>query len=62
MGDRGVDLGHSRRGEGAEGETGDGGRRFVASEPVEKGGEDGQGARIPVVLPESWKLRIARVR
>ena len=30
-------------GEGTEGETGDGGRRFVASEPVEKGGEDSQG-------------------
>ncbi len=27
---------------GAEGEAGDGGRRFVASEPVEKSGEAGQ--------------------
>ena len=34
--------GDDRRGEGAEGEAGDGGRRFVASEPVEKGGEDSQ--------------------
>ena len=29
---------------GLNGETGDGGRRFVASEPVEKGGEDSQRA------------------
>ena len=29
-------------GEGTERETGDGGRRFVASEPVEEGGEDSQ--------------------
>ena len=28
---------------GTERETGDGGRRFVASEPVEKSGEDRQG-------------------
>ena len=62
VGDRGGDLGDGRRREGAEGEPGDGGRRFVASEPVEKGGEDGQGTRIVVVLPASWKLRIARVR
>ena len=27
---------------GLNGETGDGGRRFVASEPVEKSGEDSQ--------------------
>ena len=44
MGDRGADLGDHRCGEGTERETGDGGRRFVASEPVEEGGEDGQGA------------------
>ena len=43
MGDRGVDLGQGRCGEGTDGEPGDGGRRFVASEPVEKGGEDRQG-------------------
>ena len=42
VGDRGGDFGDRRRGEGTEGETGDGGRRFVASEPVEKSGEDGQ--------------------
>src|SRR5271169_2522108 len=42
VGDRGGDLGDPRRGEGTEGEAGDGGRRFVASEPVEKNGEDGQ--------------------
>ena len=34
--DRGVDFGDPRCGEGVERETGDGGRRFVASEPVEK--------------------------
>ena len=39
---------------GLSGEPGDGGRRFVASEPVEKGGEDSQRGRIRVVLPESW--------
>ena len=39
-------------GEGTERETGDGGRRFVASEPVEKGGEDSQRGRgSSVVLP-----------
>ena len=42
-----------RRGDRAEGETGDGGRRLVASEPVEKGSEDRQRVRIMVVLPES---------
>ena len=41
VGDRGGDSGR-RRGEGTEREAGDGGRRFVASEPVEKSGEDGQ--------------------
>ena len=30
---------------GLSGETGDGGRRFVASEPVEKGGEGSQRAK-----------------
>ena len=35
--------GTHRRGEGIERETGDGGRRLVASEPVEQTGEDGQG-------------------
>jgi hypothetical protein len=42
-------------------EPGDGGRRFVASEPVEEGGADSQSERIVVVLPASWMLRIARV-
>jgi hypothetical protein len=40
--DRGAELGESRRGEGTECETGDGGCRFVASEPVENTGKDGQ--------------------
>ena len=42
VGDRGGDFGDPRRGDGTEREPGDGGRRFVASEPVEKSGEDGQ--------------------
>ena len=42
VGDRGGDFGDPRRGDGMGGEAGDGGRRFVASEPVEKNGEDGQ--------------------
>jgi hypothetical protein len=41
VGDRGGDFGDRRRGEGTEREPGDGGRRFVASEPVEKNGEEG---------------------
>ena len=40
--DRGGDFGHRRRRERTEREPGDGGRRFVASEPVEKSGDDGQ--------------------
>ena len=35
-----VISGDRHCGEGTERETGDGGRRFVASEPVEKSGED----------------------
>jgi len=42
VGDRGADFGERRRGEGADCETGDGGRRLVASEPVQKSGEDSQ--------------------
>ena len=42
VGDRGGDFGDPRCGHGTEGEAGDSGRRFVASEPVEKNGEDGQ--------------------
>ncbi len=42
VGDRSAELGDCRRGEGTEGEAGDSGRRFVAPEPVEKNGEDGQ--------------------
>jgi hypothetical protein len=35
MGDRGVDYGERRRGDGTEREPDYGGRRFVATEPVE---------------------------
>jgi hypothetical protein len=38
----GVDFGDPRCGEGTEREPGDGGRRFVASAPVEKSGEYGR--------------------
>jgi hypothetical protein len=44
VGDRGGDFGDPRCGEGTEGEAGDGGRRFAASEPVEKSGEPRQRA------------------
>jgi hypothetical protein len=54
MGDGGRNLGDRRCREGTEREAGDGGRRFVASEPVEKSGEAGQRARIVVVLSELW--------
>jgi hypothetical protein len=40
--DRGGDFGEPRCGEGTEREPGDGGRRLVASEPLEKSGEDRQ--------------------
>ena len=62
VGDRGGDLGDRRCGEGTEGEAGDGGRRFVASEPVEKCSEVASGTRIVAVLPDSWKLRMATVK
>src|SRR5262249_46243767 len=41
-GDGGGDSGAPRCGDGTEREPGDGGRRFIASEPVEKNGEEGQ--------------------
>ena len=44
VGDRGGDFGDPRCGEGTEGETCDGGRRFIAFKPVEKNDEDGQRA------------------
>jgi hypothetical protein len=50
VGDGGAELGDPNRGDGTEGEAGDGGRRFVASEPVEKNG----GTRIAVVSPALW--------
>ena len=37
-----LSSGKTARGEGTEREPGDGGRRFIASEPVEKGSEDSQ--------------------
>ena len=44
MGDRYAESrGPLDRGEGTERETGDDGRRFIAVEPVEQSGEDGQG-------------------
>jgi hypothetical protein len=47
VGDRGRDFGDRRRRERTEREPGDGGRRFVASEPVEKRRDDGEGAARP---------------
>ena len=47
---------------GAERETGDCRRRFVTSQPVEEGGEGSQRLRMFVVLPESWKLRSAKLK
>ena len=41
--DHGGDLSERRRVERTESETGDGGRRFVVPEPVEKGGEASEG-------------------
>ena len=68
MGDRGDDFGVRRRGQGTEREPSDGGRRLVASEPVEKGCEDSQGvtdkgdvARV-VVVADGQSLVIQRGR
>jgi hypothetical protein len=61
VGDGSVHLGEGRCREGAEGAPGDGGRRFVASEPVERAARIARAARTPVVLTASWKLRIASV-
>jgi hypothetical protein len=47
VGDRGVDLGEGRAGEGVDSKAGDCGRRFVASESVGKGAEDGDGGATP---------------
>jgi hypothetical protein len=46
VGDRGVEL-SNRCGEGTGGEPGHGGRRFEASEAVEKDGEDREAAAHP---------------
>jgi hypothetical protein len=58
VGDRRVDFTDGRRAEGIDGETGDDRRRFVASEPVQQGGEDSQRDVDRTVLPASSKLRI----
>ena len=42
VGDRGGEFTDSPLSHGTDREPGDGGRRFVAPEPVEKSGEDGQ--------------------
>jgi hypothetical protein len=60
--DHGGDLSERRRVERTESEAGDGGRRFVVPERVEKGGEAGEGLRIMVTLPEFRQLRIASAR
>jgi hypothetical protein len=52
MSDRCGDFGKNLRGHGAEGETGDGGRGLMLSEPVEKIGEHGEGGTRPV-----WSMR-----
>ena len=63
VGDRGGDFGDRRRGEGTERETGDGGRGFVGVRAGRKERRGlASGTRIVAVLPESWQLRIARVR
>ena len=59
VGDRGADFG---AGDGTEGEAGDRGRRFIASEPVERTARKASGPRITLVSPALWKLRIASVR
>ena len=43
MGDPSAEFGERRDGERADREAGDGGGRFVASEPVEDGRENGEG-------------------
>ena len=58
VGDRRVDFTDGRRAEGIDGEIGDDRRRFVASEPVQQGGEDSQRDVDRTVLPASSKLRI----
>ena len=42
MGDRNVEFGDRRRGEGADGETSDDRRRLVVSTPVKKPGQESQ--------------------
>ena len=42
VGDGGGDFGERRCSDGTEREAGDGGRRFVAPDPVENSGKDGQ--------------------
>lgn len=53
MCDRGVYSG-KQRGEEVDSETGDGGRRFIVPQSVEKVDSTAKGLRIMVVLPKSW--------
>jgi hypothetical protein len=61
-GDRGVDLGNPCRSDGTERESGDNGRWFLASEPVEKAARIVSGTWIVVVSPASRELRMATVK
>ena len=61
MGDRGIDLGDGRARKGLTAKPAMvAGRQLVASEPVEEAASTASGPRMVVVLPELWKLWIAR--
>ena len=47
---------------GTEGETGDSGRRFITSEPIQYSGEGGQRGAHVGGLPQSCQLRMPSVR
>ena len=47
---------------GTEGETGDSGRRFITSEPIQDSGEGGQRGAHVGGLPQSCQLRMPSVR
>ena len=61
MGDRRVDFTDDRRYEGIDDETGDDRRQFVASEPVQQGGQDSQRDVDRTVLRASSKRRIPKM-